>query len=114
MLAPVSGRRARSWTGWAAGGGGGAGGALAPLARLALAMIGEGEVRLDGRRLPAAVALEEAGLRPVVLAAKEGVALINGTQLMTACGALAGFDARALAACADVAGGGGAGGGPPP
>ena len=82
----------------------GASGDLAPLAHLALAMIGEGEVRLDGRRLPAAVALEEAGLRPVVLAAKEGVALINGTQLMTACGTLAVFDARALAACADIAG----------
>ena len=82
----------------------GASGDLAPLAHLALAMIGEGEVGRDGRRFPAAVALDEAGLRPVVLAAKEGVALINGTQLMTACGALAVFDARALAACADIAG----------
>ncbi len=82
----------------------GASGDLAPLAHLALAMIGEGEAELDGRRLPAAAALAEAGLQPVVLAAKEGVALINGTQLMTACGALAVFDARALAACADIAG----------
>ena len=82
----------------------GASGDLAPLAHLALAMIGEGEVQVAGSRLQADAALREAGLRPIVLAAKEGVALINGTQLMTACGALAVFDALGLAACADVAG----------
>jgi len=82
----------------------GASGDLAPLAHLALAMIGEGQARLDGREAPAADALARAGLRPVALAAKEGVALINGTQLMSACGALAAGDARALLACADVAG----------
>ena len=82
----------------------GASGDLAPLAHLALVMIGEGEARRDGRQLGAAEALHQVGLRPVVLAAKEGVALINGTQLMTACGALAVFDARALAAAADIAG----------
>jgi histidine ammonia-lyase len=59
---------------------------------------------VDGREAPAADALGRAGLRPVVLAAKEGVALINGTQLMSACGALAAADARTLLASADVAG----------
>jgi histidine ammonia-lyase len=82
----------------------GASGDLAPLAHLALAMIGEGEVTRDGHVQPSAGALAEAGLRPAVLAAKEGVALINGTQLMTACGALALSDALALLTCADIAG----------
>jgi len=82
----------------------GASGDLAPLAHLALALIGEGEVRVAGRTVPAARALEAAGLAPAVLEAKEGMALVNGTQLMTGCGALAVFDARRLAACADVAG----------
>jgi histidine ammonia-lyase len=82
----------------------GASGDLAPLAHLALAMIGEGEVMREGHARPSAGALAEVGLRPAVLAAKEGVALINGTQLMTACGALAVSDAQALLTCADVAG----------
>jgi histidine ammonia-lyase len=82
----------------------GASGDLAPLAHLALAMIGEGEVLIDGRRLPSGDALAAAALRPAVLTGKDGVALINGTQLMTAIGALAVADVRTLAATADVAG----------
>ena len=66
----------------------GASGDLAPLAHLALALVGEGEVEMGGRRLPAADALRGAGLAPAVLEAKEGLALINGTQLTTAIGAL--------------------------
>jgi histidine ammonia-lyase len=83
----------------------GASGDLAPLAHLALALIGEGEVVLPGGgRAPAAPALERAGLKPVTLQAKEGLALINGTQFMTAIGALALHDADRLARLADVAG----------
>jgi histidine ammonia-lyase len=62
----------------------GASGDLAPLAHMAAAMIGEGEALHEGERLPAAEALRRAGLAPIVLAAKEGLALINGTQVSTA------------------------------
>ena len=62
----------------------GASGDLAPLAHLAAVMIGEGEATFDGRTLPGAAALSEARLQPIVLAAKEGLALINGTQFSTA------------------------------
>ena len=62
----------------------GASGDLAPLAHMAAAMIGEGEAVFEGQRLPAAEALRRAGLAPIVLAAKEGLALINGTQVSTA------------------------------
>jgi histidine ammonia-lyase len=83
----------------------GASGDLAPLAHLALAMIGEGEAQIEGGPLaPAAEALARAGVRPVVLEAKEGLSLINGTQYMTAAGALALLDAERLCAVADVAG----------
>src|SRR4029450_5880217 len=58
----------------------GASGDLAPLAHLALALIGEGRVRVGGREGPAAAALRRARIRPVTLAAKEGLALINGVQ----------------------------------
>ena len=68
----------------------GASGDLAPLAHLAAAMIGEGEAFYQGERMPSAKALAKAGLKPVVLAAKEGLALINGTQTSTAL-ALAGL-----------------------
>ena len=68
----------------------GASGDLAPLAHMAAAMIGEGEAFYEGERLPAADALSRAGLEPVVLSAKEGLALINGTQVSTAL-ALAGL-----------------------
>src|SRR5207253_928354 len=62
----------------------GASGDLAPLAHAALVLIGEGEAIEDGRRRPAAEALRAADLRPIELHPKEGVSLINGTQVMTA------------------------------
>ncbi|PWF45109.1 histidine ammonia-lyase [Massilia glaciei] len=62
----------------------GASGDLAPLAHMTLAMLGVGPVRVDGQLLDAADALKAAGIAPVVLAAKEGLALINGTQVSTA------------------------------
>lgn len=75
----------------------GASGDLAPLAHLASTLIGEGEViDPDGVRRPAAEALAAAGLAPLTLEAKEGLALINGTQAMTATGALAWCDADRL------------------
>ncbi len=83
----------------------GASGDLAPLAHLALVMIGEGEARLgDGPLRPAREVLGEAGIAPFVLEAKEGLALINGTQLMASLGTLAVLDAERLATIADVAG----------
>jgi histidine ammonia-lyase len=82
----------------------GASGDLAPLAHLALALIGEGEATFEGRRVPGGEALAAAGLRPIELAAKEGLSLINGTQYMTALGALALRDAARLATVADIAG----------
>ncbi|MEO9877010.1 MAG: histidine ammonia-lyase [Anderseniella sp.] len=81
----------------------GASGDLAPLAHMAAAMLGEGQAELDGTILPAAEALSKAGLKPIVLGAKEGLALINGTQFSTAF-ALAGyFDAQRNAEAAIVA-----------
>jgi len=68
----------------------GASGDLAPLAHMAAAMIGEGEAILDGERMPAGKALAAAGVEPAVLAPKEGLGLINGTQFSTAC-ALVGY-----------------------
>ena len=62
----------------------GASGDLAPLAHMTLALIGEGEMLVDGRRVPAAAALAQAGITPLRLGAKEGLALINGTQTSTA------------------------------
>ena len=82
----------------------GASGDLAPLAHLALVVIGEGEAFYKGERLPGGEALRRAGLTPVVLAAKEGLALLNGTQAMTAVGALAVARARRLVQLADLAG----------
>jgi histidine ammonia-lyase len=81
----------------------GASGDLAPLAHLALPLIGRGSVELGGQRLPALVALREVGLEPLTLEAKEGIALLNGTQLMTAIGALLLADADRLGATASVA-----------
>jgi histidine ammonia-lyase len=83
----------------------GASGDLIPLAHLALVVIGEGEARHGGRALPAADHLRSAGLAPLVLEAKEGLALINGTQAATATGLIAlaeGFEVlrAAHAACA--------------
>lgn len=81
----------------------GASGDLSPLSHLALVMIGQGEAEVEGRLLPGAMALAEVGLQPIRLAAKEGLALINGTQAMTAIGALTLARARRLAKLADVA-----------
>jgi histidine ammonia-lyase len=82
----------------------GASGDLAPLAHLALVVMGEGEAELDGRVLAGGDALATVGLAPVVLEAKEGLSLVNGTQLMTAAGGLAVGEALALARVADVTG----------
>jgi histidine ammonia-lyase len=83
----------------------GASGDLAPLAHLALAMIGEGEAQIaEGSFLPSAEAMARAGVVPVVLEAKEGLSLINGTQYMASAGALALLEAERLCVVADVAG----------
>ncbi|HSO35587.1 MAG TPA: histidine ammonia-lyase [Labilithrix sp.] len=83
----------------------GASGDLAPLAHLALTMIGEGEAQLgDGPMRPSADILREVGITPIVLEAKEGLALINGTQLMASLGTLAVLAAERLCTAADVAG----------
>ena len=82
----------------------GASGDLAPLAHAALVLIGEGEAFHDGKRKPAADALRHADLKPIELGPKEGLALINGTQVMTALGCLALHDAAVLATSADVIG----------
>src|SRR5690349_7503360 len=81
----------------------GASGDLAPLAHLALPLIGRGQVELNGHVMPALVALREVGLEPLTLQAKEGLALLNGTQLMSAIGALLVADADRLGATASVA-----------
>jgi histidine ammonia-lyase len=82
----------------------GASGDLAPLAHMTAAMMGVGDAFHGGERMPAAAALARAGLRPVVLAAKEGLALINGTQVSTAL-ALAGlFRAHRAAGAALITG----------
>ncbi|MCA1587632.1 MAG: histidine ammonia-lyase [Chloroflexi bacterium] len=83
----------------------GASGDLAPLAHLALPLIGEGEATVDGAGPRRSLdALERAGLVPLTLEAKEGLALLNGTQLMAGIGALAHRDALRLAMSADVIG----------
>lgn len=82
----------------------GASGDLAPLAHLALAMIGEGQVHGEAGPVASAAAFAAAGLVPVVLAAKEGLCLVNGTQAMGALGTLALLEAEGLAADADIAG----------
>ena len=81
----------------------GASGDLAPLAHLALVVIGEGEATVDGAGPgDGTEALERAGLRPLQLGAKEGLALLNGTQMMAGIGCLALSDALLLAATADA------------
>jgi histidine ammonia-lyase len=82
----------------------GASGDLAPLAHLALGMIGEGEAEYEGTVMPAADALARAGIAPLVLQAKEGLTLLNGTQHMTAVGGLAVLDAEETCRVADLAG----------
>lgn len=81
----------------------GASGDLAPLAHLALVVIGEGEARVDGRLIPGGAALAAAGLKPIELEAKEGLALLNGTALMVGMGALLVRRAINLALTADIA-----------
>jgi histidine ammonia-lyase len=82
----------------------GASGDLAPLAHMALPLIGEGEVEHAGRVQPAPAALAAAGLRPLTLAAKEGLALTNGTSVMCALGVLETLRAENLSHCADIGG----------
>jgi hypothetical protein len=82
----------------------GASGDLAPLAHLSLTLIGEGEAFYKGERMATAQALSQAGLQPVTLEAKEGLALLNGTQAMHATGGLALLRAKRLSRVADIAG----------
>ena len=81
----------------------GASGDLAPLSHIALALIGLGEVEYKGETVPAAEAMAKEGITPVVLAAKEGLALNNGTQMMTAVGVNVLWDAMHLMKTADIA-----------
>jgi histidine ammonia-lyase len=82
----------------------GASGDLAPLAHLALATIGEGEAFYEEARLAGGEALQRAGIEPLKLQVKEGLALLNGTQAMGAVGALALYRAERVTRLADVAG----------
>jgi histidine ammonia-lyase len=81
----------------------GASGDLAPLAHLALVLIGLGEAFYRGRRVSGRAALDACGLEPLALESAEGLALVNGTQVMTAIGALAVHDAIRLAKLIDIA-----------
>src|SRR5947209_4950524 len=83
----------------------GASGDLAPLSHLALCAVGEGEAFYKGERMAGGEALKRAGVEPLRLEAKEGLALLNGTQGMTAVGALALERAEIVARTADVSGG---------
>ncbi len=80
-----------------------ASGDLAPLAHMALVMLGEGEAFFEGERLPGADAMRRAGIEPIRLEAKEGLALTNGTTLICAIGALTVVQAEMLALAADIA-----------
>ncbi len=82
----------------------GASGDLAPLAHVAACLIGEGEAVFEGERMPAPEAFRRAGLAPATLDIKEGLALLNGTHVMTGLGVLLVEDALALARLADIAG----------
>lgn len=83
----------------------GASGDLAPLAHMSLVLLGEGKARYKGEWLPAVEALKVAGLEPISLAAKEGLALLNGTQVSTAYALRGLFEAEDLFAAATVCGG---------
>ncbi|HBW37207.1 histidine ammonia-lyase [Desulfosporosinus sp. BICA1-9] len=80
----------------------GASGDLAPLSHMVLVLLGEGEAFYRGRRMSGQEALAQAGIEPVVLEGKEGLALINGTQVMTAIAALAVWDAEILWESANI------------
>ncbi|KXT74382.1 Histidine ammonia-lyase [Streptococcus sp. DD10] len=82
----------------------GASGDLAPLAHMVLPMLGLGQAYYKGELLPGREALEKAGIEPIKLAAKEGLALINGTTVLTAIGALTTYDGIQLLKLSDVAG----------
>ncbi|MBC5809577.1 MAG: histidine ammonia-lyase [Candidatus Eremiobacteraeota bacterium] len=82
----------------------GASGDLAPLAHMTLTLMGEGEATFEDERLPSRVALERAGLAPIVLGAKEGLSLINGTEVMTGIAILSLLRAERLLAVGDVIG----------
>jgi histidine ammonia-lyase len=82
----------------------GASGDLAPLAHFACVLIGEGQAEYQGKTLSGSEALRGAGLSPITLAAKEGLALTNGTTVMTAVGVLETTKARKLAELADISG----------
>ncbi|MBV9993084.1 MAG: histidine ammonia-lyase [Alphaproteobacteria bacterium] len=82
----------------------GASGDLAPLAHMAAVLIGVGEARVRGEIVPAAAALERAGLKPLALGPKEGLALLNGTQVSTALGLAGLFEIEKVFAAALVAG----------
>ena len=80
----------------------GASGDLAPLAHMALVMIGEGEAYFNGELLSGKEAMNKAGISPIELTSKEGLALINGTQVMTSIGSLALYDGLYLCKIADI------------
>jgi len=82
----------------------GASGDLAPLAHMSLVLLGLGEAEVEGQVLPGDQALQKVGLSPATLAAKEGLALTNGTAVMCALGALTVHHARMLSRVSDVAG----------
>lgn len=82
----------------------GASGDLAPLAHMSLVLIGEGEAEYRGEIMQGGEAMAEAGIEPIRLKAKEGLALLNGTQVMTAIGALTVRDAKKLLKAAEIAG----------
>lgn len=82
----------------------GSSGDLAPLSHMVLVMMGEGEATYEGIRMPGKEAMEKAGIDTVELTAKEGLALINGTQVMTSIGALTIYDSIILSKTADIAG----------
>ena len=81
----------------------GASGDLAPLSHIVLVMLGEGEAEYKGEVMSGKAAMEKAGINTIELSAKEGLALINGTQIMTSMAALLCHDARLLAKTADIA-----------
>ncbi|MEH6953482.1 histidine ammonia-lyase [Neobacillus drentensis] len=81
----------------------GASGDLAPLSHIAIVLVGEGKAEYKGQILPGGEALKRAGLRPVVLEAKEGLALINGTQCMSGVGVIALNEAERVGLAADMA-----------
>ncbi len=80
----------------------GASGDLAPLSHIALALIGEGEVLMDGKVIESHLAIKQIGKKPAVLGPKDGLALINGTACMAALGALAVFEVRQIMKIADI------------